>query len=162
MLSPKTDYYKSYKISLRGWLTYTYNGMIKSSKKRGHHLPLFTKAELWFWIIDTGKLSYFMRLHNIWVSSGCNKWLKPSIDRKDNSKGYVLSNLDLTTWRKNCLNGAVAKRKIVHQLTPRSKRLLRKHKSLRLAAEYVNRDQACIRQAINYNQTSAGFRWAYA
>lgn len=36
-----------------------------------------------------------------WVNSGYDKWLSPSVDRKDNTQSYTLSNIQLGTWKEN-------------------------------------------------------------
>jgi hypothetical protein len=39
-----------------------------------------------------------------WVASGYDKWLSPSIDRKDNTQSYTLNNIRLVKWRTNLEN----------------------------------------------------------
>ena len=47
----------------------------------------------------------FYALYDRWVESNYSKNLKPSIDRNDDSKGYSLDNIRITTWGENNLKG---------------------------------------------------------
>ncbi len=69
-----------------------------SSKGRGHTPPKYTKIELSEWLHSRDN---FDELYNNWVKSKYDRWLKPSIDRLDDSKGYSFDNIRLVTWDVN-------------------------------------------------------------
>lgn len=75
-----------------------YAQQIRSSRHRGHNLPDYTLEELMNWIYSQPNWEY---LYKNWVESGYDKWLKPSIDRLEDSIGYRFSNIRLTTWKEN-------------------------------------------------------------
>jgi intein-encoded DNA endonuclease-like protein len=45
--------------------------------------------------------SDFITLHKIYEASGYVTYYRPSIDRIDDDKGYIVSNMQLTDWRGN-------------------------------------------------------------
>ena len=81
-----------------GRIQYIYNAQIKASKKRGHELPKYTKKEFTEWCINQGA---FHEIYSRWVEGEYEKYLSPSIDRIDNSKGYEFGNIQIVTWKKN-------------------------------------------------------------
>ena len=44
----------------------------------------------------------FMKLYQYWVKSGYKNKMSPSIDRIDNTKGYIIGNMQWLTKSKNC------------------------------------------------------------
>lgn len=54
----------------------------------------------WLYRDDT-----YTKLFNVWVESGNDKYLKPSIDRLDATKGYALDNIQVITWGENDQKG---------------------------------------------------------
>ena len=82
----------------KGLIKNIYYSQRSSSVKRKHRMPKYTKNELITW---TTQQTSFSRLYDNWVKSKYNKWLKPSIDRIDDNKGYTLSNIQIMTWREN-------------------------------------------------------------
>ncbi len=50
--------------------------------------------------MDVGK-RYFKKLYDNWVHSNWDIWLRPSVDRLDNAKGYSFDNIRLVTWLDN-------------------------------------------------------------
>jgi len=53
------------------------------------------------WIFEQDYLSMF----SLWVLSGHNKKMKPSVDRIDATKGYEVGNIQLLTWEYNNIKG---------------------------------------------------------
>lgn len=89
---------KERRQSKSGLFDTIYNGQLGSSKKRGHAPPEYTKEQLTLWIETQPN---FSELYTSWVNSKYNRWLKPSVDRLDETLPYSLSNLRLVTWRGN-------------------------------------------------------------
>lgn len=94
--SRKADQF-AHDSSEKGVIRVLYKTQKMHSKRRGHPLPAYTKQEFKEWLYANG----FKELYDAWVSSGYDKWLKPSCDRIDDYKGYSLDNIRLTTWKAN-------------------------------------------------------------
>lgn len=75
-----------------------YDGQLKTSKKRQHNPPKYTKQELMIWMY---RQDIFHLMYAKWVESGYIKDLKPSIDRLNDFKGYSFENIRLVTWKEN-------------------------------------------------------------
>ena len=82
----------------------------RSSKRRSHNPPEYTKEELKEWVF---KQPNWQKLYNEWVESGYKTEEKPSIDRIDNSKGYYFENIRLMKWKTNNKLGREARRRRV-------------------------------------------------
>ena len=89
---------KERRQSKSGLFDTIYNGQLGSSKKRGHTSPNYSKEQLILWIESQPN---FPDLYASWINSKYNSWLKPSVDRLDETLPYSLSNLRLVTWREN-------------------------------------------------------------
>jgi len=78
-----------------GIISTIYSAQKRKSKDRGMELPSYTKQELsdWLYSKDT-----FHQLFNEYVNSGYSSKLRPSIDRIDDNKPYIFSNIQLVTW----------------------------------------------------------------
>jgi len=98
---------KSYKKTKNGVVTKMYCAQRSHSKKRGHQMPTYSKK--WFndWILTNPE---FHRLYDIWVLSGYDKMLVPSVDRIDDNIGYTEYNIQLTDWQTNSSKGNKDKR----------------------------------------------------
>ena len=77
-----------------GIVTTIYKGQKQSSKKRGHRPPEYSKKVLREWLFSQ---VIFHELYNEWVQSGYMRRLKPSVDRKEDSVHYCMSNIQLMT-----------------------------------------------------------------
>ena len=95
---------KEYIRTLDGYFTKVYGGQRKSSKKRGHEMPTYTKEELREWVMEFHRAKFFELWHNF-ILSDYKKNLAPSFDRIDDSKGYSLDNLQLMSWFVNDQKG---------------------------------------------------------
>lgn len=82
-----------------GWATTTLMGMRKSSKRRNHkEICFLSSVEVLVW---ASSKKNFRSLWSSWVASGYERMARPSIDRLDNSLGYVPGNMRLVSWREN-------------------------------------------------------------
>lgn len=89
---------KAYTRTIDGLISQIYGKQKSSSKKRGHQPPTYSVELLHRWITAH---TIFQELYDNWIASDCDKWLRPSVDRPDNSKGYSFDNIKLMTWREN-------------------------------------------------------------
>ena len=89
---------KERRQSKSGLFDLIYSGQLSSSKQRGHAPPDYSKEQLIIWIESQ---SNFSDLYTSWVNSKYNRWIKPSVDRLDESLPYSLSNIRLVTWGEN-------------------------------------------------------------
>ena len=86
-----------YSITEHGVVRIIYKTQKRSQKLRGHGLLPYTKEELSNWLYENN----FKELYDKWISKGCPKNLKPSVDRLDSLKGYSFDNIRLVTWEDN-------------------------------------------------------------
>lgn len=82
----------------KGLIYNIYYHQHKRCKLKCIPLPSYTKHELYRWII---KQDLFHELYNQWTESDYEKNLIPSIDRKNDFKGYSFDNIQLMTWLEN-------------------------------------------------------------
>lgn len=87
-----------YNHSIKGLVSKIYNAQIRSSIKRNHNLPTYTKKQLMDFIINHKD---FDRLYFNWEKSNFNTDLKPSINRIDDYSPYSIDNIELVTWKDN-------------------------------------------------------------
>lgn len=87
-----------YKRTKQGLCAYLFGNQKQNSKKRGHTPPSYTKQEIEQWLLGQ---AVFHRLYDKWVDSNYDKMMTPSIDRKNDSIGYTLDNIQLMTWQDN-------------------------------------------------------------
>ena len=64
-------------------------------------MPMLTKAEWNWWNSQPDIKAKFESIYNNWVESGYTTNLMPSIDRRDNSKGYTLDNIQWLSKTEN-------------------------------------------------------------
>lgn len=81
-----------------GKLRYIYKHQIKSSAYRNHSAPEYTEKEFVSKFIKDKK---YLSLYTDWVASEYDTFLGPSLDRKDDTKGYSFDNIQLMTWLEN-------------------------------------------------------------
>jgi len=87
-----------YDRTKKGLLTKIYNKQKASSKKRGHSLPTYSKQWLEQWLLNNVE---YHRLYDMWVLSGYEQDLRPSVNRLDDNLGYTEYNIELITWADN-------------------------------------------------------------
>jgi len=154
------DYQKNYRKTWDGWLSLTYSHMRTASKSRCHKPPSFTKEELWSWIQNNCK-ELFEKAHQLWADSGCQRGLKPSVDRLNNSKGYTLDNIQLLTWSENALKQSASIRKPIIRYTPDGEYIDR-FSHADEASKITGVPVSTIRGSLNRGFKGAGWRWVYA
>lgn len=64
------------------------------SKERGHPMPEYSKVWMINWCYEQG----FDVIFRLWVASGYDKNMKPSIDRLDDSIPYTKNNIQMVVW----------------------------------------------------------------
>ncbi len=101
-----TEDNRNYRRTLKGLSVRMYTNQKTRSKISGTPVA-YTKQEFDQWLFSQPKYSV---LHTAWVASDYNRWLAPSVDRIDCTKGYTLNNIELMTWQENSDKG-VAERK---------------------------------------------------
>ena len=94
----KEEYRCNYSRSKEGMIVEIYETQRSNSKKRGHTMPSYTVEELRDWILSQEN---FEELYQNWIDSDYNRWMKPSIDRKEDDKPYTISNIQLMIWQEN-------------------------------------------------------------
>ena len=169
-LQPGDKGYQWYKDNhcIKGKICSSFNDQVTSSKRRGHPPPTYT---VWKLIERYEHDKLFIKLFNAWEASNWNRWLAPSFDRIDNSKGYSFDNIKLMTWKENYDNarrdqrlgklGSSSKHKAVRQFTKEGK----------FIAEYISMKEAERRTGISNNnigscckgnlKSAGGYKWEY-
>jgi len=87
-----------YNKSKLGLISRTFYGQLKRSKSRGHKPPMYTRDELFDWC---SKQQLFHELYALWVLSGYELKMRPTIDRKKDSLGYSFTNIQLMSFSQN-------------------------------------------------------------
>ena len=160
-------YLKNYYKTKDGLISKIYGHQVQNSKKRGHNKPAYSKQELKDWLYSKEK---FHVIFNNWVNSGYEKELIPSIDRKDDYKGYSFNNIQITTWfvnnskahndRKNCINNKGSKS--VDKLTLNGDYVC-SYKSMSEAYRDTDAKVGHISECCNGNRKQVkGFKWRYS
>lgn len=149
-----------------GLLTQMYATQRNRSKNRNYKLPVYSKKELRNWLFSQKS---FHTLYDNWVKSDFNKWLRPSIDRKDDYKSYTLDNIQITTWRQNNGRSHDDMRNGINN--KRSKSILQYDLDSNFIKEYYSLSQAkretridvssIIKVCKNKRKTAGKFVWKY-
>lgn len=152
--------------SPEGWMSKIYSTQKRSSKKRNHPSPTYTKKEL-------GDITFrnpiFKKLFKDWIESKYNKDLTPSYNRKDDNLPYTLNNIELTTWKNNDNLGNIA---LKNGYGKNSKKVIGTHlktgeiitfESAELAAKYLGlKSGSAIRQlcrGLKWRKSVKGYSW---
>ncbi|MCA9911801.1 MAG: hypothetical protein KC496_00565 [Anaerolineae bacterium] len=155
--------------TLEGLIKKIYHNQRMTTSKMGRAAPTYSEQELFEWALSHG----YERMWQNWVISGYDKWLSPSIDRKDNTESYTMTNIQLVTWRQNLENQKIANRtgsylhthsKSVDQLTLAGD-FIRTFPSAAIAAREMtghNRNISNITQVCRGKWKSAyGYKWRF-
>ena len=152
--------------SKNGLVSIIYFQQKRSSIKRNHPKPNYTKEELEKWILNQPN---FENLYQNWVKSNYDKDLAPSIDRLDDYKPYSLDNIQLMTWKENREKAYEDQRsginnknaKTVHQYDINNN-FIKSYVSVAIAAKENGVQQTCIsRCCLNKQKKSGGYKWKY-
>ena len=81
-----------------GLVQQIYQNQKTNSQRRGHQPPTYSFDELYEWIMAQ---EIFHVLYDNWKRLDYQKDYAPSIDRKDDSIGYTMDNIQLMTFREN-------------------------------------------------------------
>ena len=128
--------------------------------------PSYTKEELKDWLLSQPN---FDKLYKDWVESGYLRNLSPSVDRKDDYKGYSFENIQLMTWKENKekydydkINGINTKQcKSVSQYNLNGK-FIKSYYSMEEAGRKTGifyQNISCVCRGVN--KTAGGFKWKY-
>jgi hypothetical protein len=99
-----------YEKTFEGHLRKRYWNMRRRQKGTGGHrvkrswAPLLPQEEFLSWGLASME---YRNLYALWVESGFNRKLTPTVDRKDAKKGYVLGNIQWLTFSQNSLKGKI-------------------------------------------------------
>lgn len=103
-----------------------YNKQRASSRRRGHSMPEYSKAELKKYMMSNPK---FRPMYKKWINSNMLSKLRPSIDRLDVAKGYSFSNIRLVTWDENMKADHAYRSEPIYRLDRFENKILKKYKS---------------------------------
>lgn len=159
-------YMNMYSKTKKGLITSIYSRQKYHSKCRNDAMPAYSLNELRIWCLMQSK---FHELYNVWIKSGHEKDLIPSVDRKDDYKGYSLDNIQLMTWIENknkyhldALNGTNNKQgRPVIGVNIKSNEVL-SFLSIGIASRELDKSRTGIGNALRgLSETSGGFKWYY-
>ena len=108
------------KETYQGFLMRTYRNMLSRvsgiQSKKAHlykGLEILDKEDFYNWALrgysGIGSTDSFVSLYKVWVGSGYDRKLAPSIDRIDSSKGYTLENMRWLTHSENSRLGSLSR-----------------------------------------------------
>lgn len=126
----------------------------------------YTKNELYEWLIAQ---DLFHKLFDNWVAGGYSRWDAPSVDRKDDYKGYCFDNIQLMTWKENFDKGHYDAKNGINNKhnSPVDKYDLQgvficSYHSASTASRDTGVDSSSIGRVCNYKQLTAGeFIWKW-
>ena len=150
-----------------GLISVIYSSQKAQSKRRDHEPPSYTEAELSTWIKNQRN---FDALYLNWINSGCDKWVKPSVDRRNDYLPYTITNLlRICTWRENNLRGHTdakdgvnnKRNRSINQLTFHGE-FIKEHYSINSASRKTHTNLGNIFSCcIGKRKSAGGFKWEY-
>ena len=125
-----------FRYTKRGTISRSLSGQRAISKRRGHSEPTYSFEELCEWAMSKPK---FHILYDNWKRLDFQTNYRPSFDRKDDSIGYTMSNIQLMTWGENKAKADADQRsgKLKNGVNPQ-KPILQFSKDMELLGEYVS------------------------
>lgn len=138
------------------------------SKKRGHKMPTYTFDELSKWVLNNPKWNTLLEK---WEESNYETKHKPSIDRKDNTRGYSFDNIQLITWEDNFKNAKNDQKNGVLNSGNELRPVIKLSLNGEYISEYISVRGAGRENKINYQliyrvckgrrKSTGGFKWKY-
>lgn len=136
------------------------------SRKKGMIPPSYTTQELREWLMSQ---ALYHKLYNLWVLSGYDKALIPSIDRIDDYSPYCFSNIQLMTWSENNAKHWKDRRegknnkinKAVVAFSEKNKIIFEFHSAMQAERETGISNSTIIKCCKNKNKTAGGYSWKY-
>lgn len=150
------QYMKEHQSTPEGVLKRIYSTQLYHSRKRGHQPPSYTWKDLVEQYINNPE---YLALYQGWVESGMTRWTKPSLDRIDESKGYSLDNIQLTTWKQNFDRQANSLKKPM--LVQKNGVVVGVFESLNAAAKAIGANRNNVSKAAKYESLIKGCRVSY-
>ena len=152
------DCHKAYGYTPEGVTKSMYANQRAKSRKRKHPQPNYSWEQLHSWVTSQPN---WQSLYDAWVQSGYLTDLKPSGDRIDDYKPYMLSNLQLTTVKQNTDRAYVDRKTGINNKTNRAVSqytldgvFVAKHYSVSEAARVVGASPTNIRMAAENREVS--------
>ena len=146
---------QTYRLTPKGVLSNMYDHM------RRRHPVEFTLWEFHSrWLYD----ARFVRLFNEWISKGCPKRMKPSLDRINRNKPYTMQNTQMMTWEENRFKQIMERRNrkgAVIQLKDGQE--IAHYRSQREAVRVTGLNQGLVSEVLNGKRHKTGgysFVWA--
>lgn len=142
-----------------------WHSQLRLSKKRGYFPPQYTKQQLIDWCLAQ---PLYHTLHANWVSSGFQRNLAPSIDRKDDYQPYSLTNIQLMTAEQNLqksfrdtVNGVLNKRSYAVIQRNLDGSFVAQHASMNIAGRSVGAINGSMVSAVcnGLRATAHGYLW---
>lgn len=96
---------REYYRSQEGYKGTLYKNICQRVRRNPSRELTFTKKEFLKFIEELGNGNVYFQLWSGWQANGYKKKYAPSVDRKDNSKGYSLDNIQLITHGDNSFKG---------------------------------------------------------
>ena len=159
----------------------SYNHQVKSCHIRNYTPPSYTKDELIKWGLNN---PIFHTLYDLWIKSGFQKSLKPSIDRINDYKSYSFDNIQIVTFSQNQQNyfnntksGLTTKKSIAVNQLDLEGNFIKRFPSIQMAGRELNIAPINIQRCCSGNPTSytkdgkkltriqrsaGGFKWEYS
>ena len=157
-----------YAKTMKGIITKIYAHQKENSIKRGHKPPTYSKREFSEWMFCN---PLFHTLYARWLDSNYKKDLIPSVDRKDNKKGYSFSNIELMTWKENSKKADVDQRNGYINSPKPIRAVYKYNKMFKRVDEFISISEAERETGISNSNISqccqgkrksaGGFMWRY-
>lgn len=134
----KAEYRRKRDRTEDGLILKIFHSQRHSSKVRGHEYGMYTRWEFSDWMYANG----FKKLYDEWVESGYRTMEKPSVDRIDDSVGYVFGNIRIVKWRDNLKKAGYEQSRGIGVCGKSCKAVVAVNKSLDIVHESVSTHEA--------------------